>query len=257
MKSKRSITLSFSKTLAFTLAEIIIVIGIIGIVAEIVIPGVIANTFDAYSLAIVKEDFSIIQQAIRMAEINEGRATDWYSGTNNIASANVAANQVLSKYLKVAKNCGATQGCFATGNYRRLSSTSTAGAALTMYFDLDNSPAYWSNMVLANGSSVGVATGNFGGSSPYYITGLYIVVDVNGLKGPNRWGYDAFMFYLTSSPDPNVKQSLIAFGDNPNNGLNGCYSNAAVSHTSGVGMGCAYWAVYNSNVKYKNGETLP
>lgn len=258
LKSKKNIISRFSKTfLAFTLAEVLIVIGIIGIVAEIVIPGVIANAFDSYSLAMVKKDFSIIQQAIKMAELNEGRICDWYSGSSDAATANITANQVLSKYLKVSKNCGATQGCFSPNNYRWLSSSNTL--SVPNFMKLDNYPSQWSNMILADGSSLAIWASSIGGSSPNsYISSLTFVVDVNGLKEPNRWGYDTFQFFITSSPDANSSKALEAWGYRPNNtGFNGCYSNAAPTENPGFGVGCAVWAIYGSTVKYKNGEILP
>lgn len=266
MDNKKNNTFNFTKTLAFTLAEVLIVIGIIGIVAEMVIPGVIANAFDSYSLAMVKEDFSIIQQAIKMAESNEGRVSDWYSGTADIPGANIVANQVLSKYLKVVKNCGATQGCFSPDSYRWLSSSNTRWNTMTNYYNLDNSPTFYSNIILANGSSLAIWTSSFGGSgSNSYIQIMKFIVDVNGLKAPNRWGYDTFIFQVYSSPDDAPlggmrSQLLVAISNmanNNDNAMDGCYSNGTPGDWAGGGIGCAGWAVYNSTVQYKNGELLP
>lgn len=262
MDNKKNIISRFSRTLAFTLAEVIIVIGIIGIVAEMVIPGVIASTSDSISLAMVKEDFSILQQAIKMAETNEGRICDWYNGPDDRVSMNAAINQVLSKYLKVAKNCGATQGCFSPNLYKWLSPSSTALNATTWYSNLDNSPNIYSNMILANGSSLAIWQFSVGGSNPNsYITCIYFVIDVNGLKAPNRWGYDTFMFYIFSYPDNSMKsQMLMPFGNPYQNDYAttmGCYSNASPANAGGGGLGCAVWAVSKNTVKYKNGEILP
>lgn len=262
MNKKNAITSKFAKALAFTFAEVLIVIGVLGIVAEIVIPGVIASTFDSVSLAMVKEDFSIIQQSIKMAELNEGRICDWYRGTADKQNANIIVNQIFAKYLKVAKNCGEAQGCFSPNAYKPLSIGNINLNALPMYTNINGYPAWHTKMILSNGSSLAIWIYSFGGSDPNsYIQNLIFFVDVNGSKEPNRWGYDTFIFQVHSFPDDSNKSQLLEAvwnqDTNNYNDITGCYSNAAISNWAGTGGGCAGWAIYHSTVKYKNGELLP
>lgn len=254
------------KFIAFTLAEVLIVIGIIGIVAEMVIPEIISNASDSATIAMLKEDFSILQQAIKMAEPNEGRICDWYNAPLNVPSMSDTANQVLTKYLKVAKNCGANPGCFSPNPYSVLSSSFSMGVP-AMYKNIDNNPANLSNIILANGSSVAIWSFGFGtNGSNVYIATLAFLIDVNGAKGPNRWGYDTFTFRVYSAPDDSTSagnmrsQVLVPFGDITNNNVSlgaadGCYSDS--TGLPGEGFGCAAWAIYKNTVSYKHGETLP
>ena len=66
-------TLVPKKKLAFTLAEVLITIGIIGIVAAMTIPTLISKNQKRVIEAKLKEDYSIIQQVIKS---NEGDDVD-------------------------------------------------------------------------------------------------------------------------------------------------------------------------------------
>lgn len=66
-------TLVPKKELAFTLAEVLITIGIIGIVAAMTIPTLISKNQKRVIEAKLKEDYSIIQQVIKS---NEGDDVD-------------------------------------------------------------------------------------------------------------------------------------------------------------------------------------
>ena len=61
---------------AFTLAETLITLGIIGIVAAITIPNLIHTYQEKQTVAKLKETYSILQQAIRTAEENEGELAE-------------------------------------------------------------------------------------------------------------------------------------------------------------------------------------
>lgn len=57
------------KKLAFTLAEVLITLGIIGIVAAMTIPTLINKKQKAEIETQLKENYSIIQQSLKMAEM--------------------------------------------------------------------------------------------------------------------------------------------------------------------------------------------
>ena len=240
------------KKLAFTLAEVLIVISIIGIVAEIVIPDIVADVFDSYSLAMVKEDYSILQQSIKIVETNNGTSfSDCYIGGNSLDAATDAVTSIIAANLKIAKDCGRNPGCFSPNGYKYLADGFNG---LHSPLNLDDAATFSMNkMILANGSSLGIVVKSLilGPAPSYSLYQVDFFVDVNGLKGPNRLGYDTFLFRIFNRQ---------AFGPwwAPNNNQNndkGCYS-ATIGFT-GQGYGCAGWAVYYNTVKYKNGEILP
>lgn len=84
---------------AFTLAEVLITLGIIGVVAALTLPSLISR-YKKQVIATRLEQFaSIWQQAIRMAEIENGETTTWDGFTPLNADAMLESyNKYLGKY---------------------------------------------------------------------------------------------------------------------------------------------------------------
>lgn len=61
---------------AFTLAEVLITLGIIGLVAAMTIPSLIANTQKDEAVSKLKA-YSTISQAILLAKADNGSVSDW------------------------------------------------------------------------------------------------------------------------------------------------------------------------------------
>ena len=71
-------TFHFSrKSSAFTLAEVLITLGIIGVVAAMTLPTLINETQRKQDGVKIKKFYSIMQQAIIMSERDNGSAADW------------------------------------------------------------------------------------------------------------------------------------------------------------------------------------
>lgn len=241
---------------AFTLAEVLIVLGVIGIVASLTIPTLISNYEDHAVPVALKREASVIQQAINMAHTEEGTIDRWYTGTSS-ADALTAVNTVLSKYLKVAKNCGtAALGCLPS-SYGWLSKTYIS----TMY-DL-NVDSNYSKMSLVDGSILFFNIEGANSADTPYITRIFFHIDVNGLKGPNRWGYDLFRFYVLSeayvkSLGASVKSELMTPYGDPRFNLNSSENECVVTDSSylGRGGGCAVWVYYHGNRDYLHCDGL-
>ena len=56
----------------FTLAEVLITLGIIGVVASMTLPAVISKNNDKIIISNLKKSYSVIQQAFFMAVQNSG-----------------------------------------------------------------------------------------------------------------------------------------------------------------------------------------
>ncbi len=69
--------LRYFKNNAFTLAEVLITLGIIGVVAAMTIPNLIQSNFEKRTVTILRETQSILSQAIRMAEEEYGDVSGW------------------------------------------------------------------------------------------------------------------------------------------------------------------------------------
>lgn len=175
---------------AFTLAEVIIVIGIIGIVAEMVLPGVIANAEKQVFAAKVKEIYSILMQST--VNINNdcgGSLILCLSNPDVPQDDPTAKSEVINLYKKkfsLSKDCtdGVTTDCFGP-EFRYLDGLTVASAF--------SSPSFATNsrVILKNGTAVGF---KFYGTDS---TTMYILfyVDVNNVKLPNRYGKDVFVFF--------------------------------------------------------------
>lgn len=81
-------------------------------------------------------------------------------------------------------------------------------------------------------------------STPYYRLEMY--VDVNGLKKPNRWGKDRFMFTVRRVPtvtnwaDAKLEYKVMPYGFDPWNSI---FNNRNLCW-KGTGAACAYTIIY-------------
>ncbi len=215
--------------LGFTLAEVLIALGIIGIVAAITMPTLIQNHKEKTTVVKVKRMYSVLSQAYTMY-LQEGGYTLLQVNSN---SAKIAFN-VFKPYLKVMKDCGTSRGagCISTDLYLLKS-----GGKHNVSYSSSN----YYKVILTDGSSIWFRGG---GNNAYWIDVFY---DVNGPKGPNRWGYDLFEFLINNSD--------VAPGGVPDRGVSGGFNENCASKNS-TGFGCAAWVVYKENMDYLKCDNL-
>ena len=97
--------MGITKNKAFTLAEILITLGVIGIVAAITIPSLSHTLYEKRIVALLKETQSIMAQAVRAAEEEEGEVSGWGLDNNQSEKdAKIIAEKLL-KHIKVAQDC--------------------------------------------------------------------------------------------------------------------------------------------------------
>lgn len=168
----------------FTLAEVLITIGIIGIVAAMTIPSLMTKMRNVRDSATLKEDFSILKQMMLSAN-DDGAMASIVIG-NNMDEMKNWFNTYFLPYIKVAEVCYGTKGCFPNkvknSNGSILFSSGQCGAATISF-------------VLNNGSYICMddfADTRFGVQAKGVTIG--ILVDVNGDKNPNQFGKDIFAF---------------------------------------------------------------
>ena len=172
----------------FTLAEVLITLVIIGVIAAMTIPTLINKTNKQEYVSRLKKAYSTLAQATNRIIAEEGNPRADIGGW---ATSPEAVYNMYKKYLNKAKECGAStnRGCF-SGNYKRMDNvvTSYEGASTRYGF------------ILADGTEILVREENRSDCS-YWGTGSrnvcqYFNVDINGAKGPNALGIDAFAFVL-------------------------------------------------------------
>lgn len=169
---------------AFTLAEVLITLGIIGVISAITIPSLLTKVRYVRDSAILKEDFSILKQMMLSANDDDAMASIVIG--NNMDEMKNWFNTYFLPYIKVAKVCYGTKGCFPNkvknSNGSILYSSGQCGAAAISF-------------VLNNGSYICMddfADRRFG-VIPNSMT-IGILVDINGDKNPNQLGKDIFAF---------------------------------------------------------------
>lgn len=236
------------KKLAFTLAEVLITLGIIGVVAALTIPTLMQNSDDQATVSALTKTYSTLSQAYTLAVKDNGSPDSW----GFTPGSKGPFLTTLVPYLKIDKDCtDGSSGCFpASVSYNYLAPSLGSGGTF------DQTPTD-PKLRLADGTLIKVANIYSGtckqswGSSQALdnICGEY-VVDVNGYKDPNQYGKDTFVFYLTDfgivpagSP---LEQGQYGF---PN--LTGCHD----ANTT-YGTGCAAWVIYNKNRDYLKCNTL-
>jgi len=89
------------KKKGFTLAEVLITMSIIGIVAALTMPTLTANTRKKETTARLKKFYSMMQQALIKAELDNGMMQDWRIGTeNSYANSKAFFDKYIGPYFK-------------------------------------------------------------------------------------------------------------------------------------------------------------
>ncbi len=221
---------------AFTLAEVLITLGIIGVVAALTLPVLIAKYQQKAGIVGFKKTMTVLNQAaaktvVDLGYIPEcykwlkspyptmdncistnaiGACTGWGDSDGNPRPSDYAGRKTecevfadqFFKNLKVIKNCGRAyyDGCTVAykgsdtlkkENDDSLSDNdlliATAGDAGLRAENLKRRPA----VVLEDGQII----------LGYRTDPRELIVDVNGKRGPNKWGYDIFRIQLKGGPE--------------------------------------------------------
>ncbi len=197
-------TVQLVKVKAFTLAETLIVIGIIGVVAALTLPNLNHATGDKEKVTRVKKIYSALTDAVDRAQVIYGEMDTWFTDLSTIEERNERAAKRITEFMKVSKDCGFGEGCFSVS-----ASTVKDGLSARVYSNYlvkclqEDKKAYM--VKLSDETSLAFYAGWFGG------TRLQIIVDIDGPnKGNNMEGGDLFNFtvYFGSREDsidePNV-----------------------------------------------------
>ena len=93
---------------AFTLAEVLITLGIIGVVAAMTLPTLIANYQKKETVARLQKIYSQIAQVIQLAEAEHGSSDGWnYSslGSNKNEMYENFVKDYIIKHFKILQKC--------------------------------------------------------------------------------------------------------------------------------------------------------
>lgn len=220
-----------------------ITLGIIGVVAALTIPTLIANQRDKVTVTRLKKDFSILSQSVRLAIAeNESTPDGWWSANADRDTMNREVQTKFVPYIKAFQNCGQKTGCFVDKSYKKLNGG--------YWHNLDKGTSTGSGsgtkLVLPDGAAINIdiryplCNHVVGTTIPLQEMCGYIHVDINGKNEPNTIGKDLFFFYLT-------KSGIIPAGTRDDTGEP---FDASHCSKSGSGSGCTAWVIYNENLDY-------
>ena len=238
-----------SRKIAFTLAEVLITLGIIGVVAAMTMPSLITNYRVKETVSKLKKVNTTFNNAFLQAKEENGEISDW--GLSNstldtdtddgsIANSNYGRDkflEILSRHLKTISMCK-----YSDNSCEVYRPTNLQG-------DIDNSDSYSNRLVLADGTIIGhlylnntACNTNWGSGALSQSCGSF-KVDLNGSKKPNMYGKDIFQFDITVN---GIVPSGIATDISGNNFEESCIK----SDSRMNGVGCTGWVIYNENMDY-------
>ena len=172
------------RKIGFTLAEVLITIGIIGIVAAMTIPMLISGYKKSVVVSSLQKNLSLFSQAVQLAEAKHGFTDEWpyCNEDSSIECTEEFFNNYLLPELKVIKVCTPEESeiCWTdpkslSGNDGYLDGKSTVIPAITV--------------LLGNGSSIFMWAGAQNSEQAHW----QIWIDIDGpMKGPALIGGDVF-----------------------------------------------------------------
>ena len=228
---------------AFTLAEVLITLGIIGIVAAMTLPTLINKYQEKVWLTQFKTSYSILSQAYLRAYQKYGIPEEWGLPDDNQEESCKQAASYLLPYLKLAKDFG--QNDTRSSHQLPVNYLGLNGRKIVNNWNGWEAAHYV--FALANGATAGVSgTGLLGkdGVGDRYLIGIYL--DTNGAKGPNQFGKDFFMLYLNTKNNSPVITGYPKWWV----GKNSCSIDSDSTSYWKNGGGCAIWLINNGNMDY-------
>lgn len=163
-----------SNSSGFTLAEVLITLGIIGVVAALTLPNLITQYQKNATVQGLKVAYSLLSQAVQKSVSENGEINEWdYS----LSSADFDETYLIP-YLKIVKKCEGAE-CITTDDFHG-------------YYELNG------HKYTQIGKSYILSNGMILMRDSYQLNLGFItyMVDINGNKKPNKMGRDIFSFYL-------------------------------------------------------------
>ena len=213
---------------AFTLAEVLITLGIIGIVASMTIPTLINTANDLKFKSAWKKSYSEISQVVTLIKSERGDLD--YGGTYPTAPQGF--------YNDFISNISVVQ------------SSTNAGAGGFFFHSVIASPnRKWYSLngtECTTGPNTGYPSGILKSGALFYISGLSdfeILIDVNGYALPNTIGKDIFGVHAYTigrvAPGGSFKSSEFLSTLNTSNCYDASVTVGQTCDSSHVGWGCS------------------
>ena len=223
---------SLVKAIAFTLAETLVVMGIIGVVAALTIPNLNQSTGNKEKVVKLKKIYSNLEDAYGRATAVYGPLDEWFGDIYSLGYDTVIMKFAgrIEEFLKVSKKCEVDkqETCFA---FKR---------AEVNISPSPNSSSY----ILADGTALRMSFSDFerDGKRHWRIS---IIVDIDGNKGANSYGKDTFAFAIND--DDLV---LTPYGASNTPGGQHITESCFSTTKPGSRINCTGWVIETGNMDY-------
>ncbi len=242
---------------AFTLAETLITLGIIGVVAAMTLPNLIQKNIERSTVAKLSKEYTVMLDAFRRM-VDDNGTIDSYGETPKEKQEKL--QELLPQYLKMSL-CGERNNkCPEAKSYKRLNGNNAVvpcgtacfksvlfdGAVVTFHIGGDCSQ----NMAMTN-----KGLNEHGKGSIYYGTYQHqcgdFTIDLNGKGGPNVFDKDAFKFKI-------VVDGIVPAGNSKENIWTETFKNQCLHknpYFNNAGY-CAAWVLQKKNMDYLRSNNL-
>lgn len=184
----------------FTLAEVLITLGIIGVVAAMTMPILTEKISNIVFVNKLKKMYSVMSQAMMFTIVSEGDYSSLSVANGSVASIENWYKKTLKPQLRISKECMNVAGCWPKG-------VKTLGG--TDPYCNRNGIGIGDDIIIfktIDGYNVSIDAYNYSPDGRFGVKFkengsdfLVVFVDVNGDDNPNIVGKDIFMFIF--SPD--------------------------------------------------------
>ena len=203
----------------FTLAEMLIVMVVVAILAMLTIPTVVMTNKERSFADMLNKTYQKIEIALTLDRIFDFDVSDYEISAVTKDYTPKEFSEMLKEKLKIINYCDLNElGCFGETELSgyKLRMTDGSGILINKDFRGEVDPVDNSNKILG---------------STY--------IDIDGPQGANKAGIDQFGFYTTMKgliPMGGPKDNLVSFSE--------CLQNG--------GFACTAWVLINKNMDYKN-----
>ena len=220
------------KKRGFTLAEILISMALIGVIASLTLPTFVANSRNRANAAKLASTVNAVETALQAMMAAE--AEDDFSRTTWGQDLEAAS---LGEFLKLNGSGDDMEDVNypANFNYLTISGRVSGPTDVASTYITKNGAVLFVRDDIIRAQDINLVR-NLGGSVTS--ANLYLGIDVNGPAAPNVWGRDAFMFMIGNDgmlyPAGSLNYSIVTLGNanglwNVNNGAFGCINNTFTS----------------------------
>lgn len=240
----------------FTLAEVLITLGVIGVVSAMTLPVLIQKQHEKTTVTRVLKAYSLLNQAYTMTKQENGNFSSWFTSVSTGSVEDEDGNKHLSDEFKTNQDILFSKFAPYLKNSEWCKTDNTSCKKYDKIYNMTGEdaeklePEKQDYLKLADGTVLFSGyvrnIANCKGDKTY--CGDFLI-DINGVEGkPNAYGKDIFVFYFT---DELIRPMGDAYG--PGGFPYRCSISSTITPN---GYDCTAWIIQNHNMDYLHCDDL-